>query len=330
MGNKLEMKRNMFLIVGLITSLEDIHIHSINIFMVTNELYYNKMEQSYHLDAIREIRTVENQLQRAVIDIHGNRVRSEEYAQLSQPNVIEVLALTKRKDRVDSVRGTFTFNNNIDVSKLKDSSSLWIIIGAGLLNYDVILRNAYIIKYPPDLCLTSVEITYSNGIDELKEISTGGHIGTVHGYATGVLFNYYARYINGKEKLTGYRINDEGIANVNWSSGVKISWYEAWGNEPTHERARIDYPDGSFEQWDLYMLNRYGENISRYDFYNLQRLGRANPFDLSYEYIINASEFKGRTIDIVGLFSAGVTAARKMDSEYGKIGGLGPVRFFYH
>jgi len=326
------MKKNLSIILYLIVSIQS--VDGLNVF---REMEYNRSERGYHFQNIHELKTIENQLQRSVIDIHGNRVRSEEYARLSQPNVIEVLALTKRKDRVDSVRGTFTFANNIDVSKLEigyqNGYSLWTIAKIGILNYELLLWHASILKHSPDISITSVEIIYSNGIDELKEIAKGGHPLVPRGGsypAQTALFNYYARYVNGKEKLVGHRIDDTAINSINWSVEVKTSYHVPLGSQPTHEWARMDYPDGTFEQWDVYTINRYGEIISTWDVFR----GKYNPFDINYEYIITASEFGERTIDMVGFESPQLCAFGKVfnaeDFGWNWGGVLGPVRFFYY
>jgi hypothetical protein len=110
--------------------------------------------------AAAEIRLAEYREGKSLIDVHGNRVRLEEYVVRPQPNQFKFVVLDQRDEKLDYFFYSGTFNQTLptDLSlALKDI-------------------NGKFGTTAPDYYLTAYEMGQSNTQDSIHDTGTGGHL----------------------------------------------------------------------------------------------------------------------------------------------------------
>jgi len=282
--------------------------------------------------AARELKLAELQQGKALVDVHGNRVRVEEYVIRPRADQFKLVVLNKRESRFDYFYYLGTFNKALPDDLSTALRQLGGSAGAA-----------------PSYYLTGFETGRSNLTDSLLEVARGGHPVDVNGNAdasddiafffdTGLdryrdvsgesvyqtLFDDYGFYLNGKLKYgwsgTGIQAYSDAAqaSTTDPLSGAALTSSNAYldgtGNlaarsvsvtfpngEKIHQKIYESYSDGAFLSWDNYIIDDEGNVASFADFDGIrtgtgfkERLLRYN-----YEQVITASEFSGRKIDLV-------------------------------
>ncbi len=100
------------------------------------------------LELAMEEKNVDLHLGKNLTDMHGNRVRMEEYVLRPAPNQVQLLNLTMREQRLDYIKYLATFNTTVPQS----TRGLW--------------RKEFG-RTAPDVYLTQEDLTYSNLSDSI-------------------------------------------------------------------------------------------------------------------------------------------------------------------
>lgn len=273
--------------------------------------------------AAREIKLAEFQQGKVLMDVFGQRVRLEEYIVRPRADQFKLVVLNERQARFDYFYYLGTFNTTLPADL---SVALRQISGS--------VDNA------PTFWLTGFETGRSNTRDSMIELAAGGHPVDVNSNAdatdnvsffynaatdryedvTGravyqTLFDRYGFYINGGLKYgwTGTNIAsyaDTTAATTNDphtgallpavlpARSVSTTFPDA---NQVHQMIYESYSDGTFTQWDNYIINDEGKIARQADFAGVTSGAKFKQklLDFNYEQVITASEFQGRKIDLV-------------------------------
>ncbi|MFA6092092.1 MAG: FecR family protein [Elusimicrobiota bacterium] len=281
--------------------------------------------------AAKETKLAEYQQGKVLMDVHGERVRLEQYILRPRPDQFKLVVLNDRSGRFDYFYYLGTFNKTLPT----DLSSALRQLRGGL-------------DTAPDYYLTSVETGRSNTADSMLELAQGGHLVDVNNNSdfgddvneffdpsadayvdsTGrsvyqSLFDRYGFYLNGKLKYgwTGSNIQtyDDKILSSNTDpiSGVPLNLANAYldggilslRSDPNvtfptdgkvYQRIYESYGDGSFISWDSYILDDQGRVADSSEFASLTGTALSTRLlDFNYEQVVTATEFGGRKIDLV-------------------------------
>ncbi len=110
--------------------------------------------------AAEESRNADFQVGKSLIDVNGQRVRTEEYITRAAANEFKLVVLNQRATRFDYFTYTGTFNKD-----LPEDLSVALRESRGALGATA-----------PDYYLTSYETLMSNTVDNITESATGGHL----------------------------------------------------------------------------------------------------------------------------------------------------------
>ena len=77
------------------------------------EVNESKNREQMETIGVQDIRLGEYQDGKTLTDIHGNRVRLEQYVLIPKPNQIEILTYSKRDTGVDTLKAVYTLNKDI-------------------------------------------------------------------------------------------------------------------------------------------------------------------------------------------------------------------------
>ncbi|MFC1679573.1 FecR domain-containing protein [Elusimicrobiota bacterium] len=275
--------------------------------------------------AARELKLAEYQQGKSMIDVHGKRVRLEEYILRPEPNQFKLVILNERADRFDYFYYHGTFNKQLPT----DLSVALAQLGGTL-------------DATPEYYLTGFETGRSNTQDSIREVALDGHPVDVNNNVdqddnitsffdpdqdsyvdvTGrdvyqTIFDRYGFYVNGILKygwddnggpLTSYE-NRVWATNVDPISGaalgVALPIRSVASSFPSADRVHQNifesYSDGTSITWDNYIINDEGEIASTDDFAGVTSGSdfRERILGWNYEQVVTATEFNGRRIDLV-------------------------------
>ena len=110
--------------------------------------------------AAEESRNADFQVGKSLIDVNGQRVRTEEYITRAASNEFKLVVLNERATRFDYFTYTGTFNKD-----LPEDLSVALRQSRGTLGATA-----------PDYYLTSYQTLMSNTVDNITETATGGHL----------------------------------------------------------------------------------------------------------------------------------------------------------
>ncbi|OGS27315.1 MAG: hypothetical protein A2297_00520 [Elusimicrobia bacterium RIFOXYB2_FULL_48_7] len=79
------------------------------------EVNDSKSREQMETIGVQDLKLGEYQDGKSLTDVHGNRVRLEQYILVPQPNQIEFLTYTKRDTGVDTLKAVYTLNKDIPV-----------------------------------------------------------------------------------------------------------------------------------------------------------------------------------------------------------------------
>lgn len=299
---------------------------------VRREIRLDMTRESLLDAAAREIKLGEYQQGKALIDVHGRRVRVEEYIIRPRADQFKFVVLNKRDGRIDYFYYLGTFNAALPTDL---SSALRLLRGS--------------VDSSPGTWLTGFETGRSNTTDSILEIGEGGHpvdvnnngdadddVAYFYDGGTGgfedvsdrsvflTLFDRYGLYLNGKLKYgwRGTNIDSNSDAtessNTDPISGAALTSANAYldgtgflasrsvsvtypDSQSMHQRVYESYSDGAFLSWDNYIIRDNGEVAKLGDFSGITSGAgfEAKLLDFNYEQVITASEFNGRSIDLV-------------------------------
>ncbi len=110
--------------------------------------------------AAAEIKLAEFQNGKAIIDVHGKRVRLEEYVVRPAENQFKYVVLNTRENRFDFGKLLFTFNSALPRDLTEATKNMFY--------YDGVTK--------PSNWLTGVDSVMSNTVDKVNEVATGGNM----------------------------------------------------------------------------------------------------------------------------------------------------------
>jgi len=272
--------------------------------------------------ATREIKTAVFQQGMASIDASGDRVRVEDFILRPAPNQFKLVVLNSSKDSgFDYFTYLGTFNTSLPPNLSIALDELPGTVGA-----------------PPAYYLTSFQVVRSNTTDSIVQMGTGGHpvdvnfngdpnsavtvlfnpatnsymnVAGLHVYQT--LFDNYGLYVDGSLKFgwIGNNIQSGVYGSVDPPAlasttdpftGATLATplpaqtlsttYPSAGQ--AHQMVYQSYSDGTFIQFDNYAMNGQGQIAT-----SLQFEAPSGLQNFNYEQVITATEFQGRSIDLV-------------------------------
>ncbi|MFH1726005.1 MAG: FecR family protein [Elusimicrobiota bacterium] len=282
--------------------------------------------------AAREIKLSEYQLGKALVDVHGDRVRVEGYVLRPRADQFKLVVLNRRSERFDYFYYLGTFNKALPTD-----------LGVA------VRRLGGAVDAAAEFFLTGFETGRSNLTDTIHEIAQGGHVVDVNGNGVGsddvslffdagqdrfvdvsgrgvyeTLFDRYGFYLNGRLKFgwsgTAVQARSEateasvtdpitGAALTSANASLDGSGLLALRSKNVtypdasrmHRRVHESYSDGSFVAWDNFSIDGEGRTAGLADFGGA-RSGSGyleGLLGFNYEQVITASEFGGRKIDLV-------------------------------
>lgn len=126
---------------------------------VRSEILNSQVKDAVLAMAAEESRNADFQVGKSLVDVHGQRVRVEEYITRPQSNQFKLVVLNERSDRFDYFTYKGTFNTT-----LPDDLSIALRQVGGTLGT------------APDYYLTAYESLMSNTIDNIIDSGSGGHL----------------------------------------------------------------------------------------------------------------------------------------------------------
>lgn len=290
--------------------------------VMRREMSLDMSKEEVQAAAAKEIKLAEFQQGKALIDVFGQRVRLEEYIVRPQADQFKLVVLNERAARFDYFYYLGTFNKALPTDLSVALRQLSGGLGAA-----------------PEWFLTGFETGRSNTRDSVVEVAQGGHQVDVNNNidatdnvaffydaakdrfvdAAGqavfqTLFDRYGFYINGGLKYgwTGNNIQSYGdvvaSANTDPITGAAVAALPVRSISVTfpspndvHQVIYESYTDGTFTQWDNYIISDDGRVATLSDFQGT-RSGisyKEKILQFNYEQVITASEFSGRKIDLV-------------------------------
>lgn len=232
-------------------------------------------------------KNVDLHLGKNLIDMHGNRVRMEEYVVRPADNQVQFLNLTMRDQRLDYINYTATFNTTVP----RDTNGIW--------------EKQW--RTQPAVYLTAENLTYSNLQDSVALNSlwfTPTWDTLVQRYILPQKQN--SLYVNnilklGAERATPYvdmtpMAGQVGLSQ--WLPGYTDGNYLA-------PRVKLVFNDGTYLQLETYRISDKGEIRTVRNWKDVAYWGEhlnELVFNTYKETIWTATEFEGRTIDTVSQF----------------------------
>jgi hypothetical protein len=290
--------------------------------VMRREMALDMSKEEVMAAAAREIKLAEYQQGKVMMDVFGQRVRLEEYIIRPAKDQFKLVVLNERASRFDYFYYLGTFNKELP----RDLSIALRQIPGGL-------------DTAPEYFLTTYETGRSNTKDSIVEIAQGGHSVDVNSNGNAnddiryfyngatesfddvqgrsvfqTLYDKYGFYINGKLKYgwTGNNITSytqvTGSSNNDPITGAALaqalptrSINTTIDADNLHQIFYESYTDGTFTQWDNYIIKDDGQVATRAEFQHAVTGVdyKKGLLEFNYEQVITASEFNGRKIDLV-------------------------------
>lgn len=294
---------------------------------VKAEVGLDMSKEQVMLAAAEELKLAEYQEGKTLIDVSGQRVRLEEYIMRPRSDQFKLVALNDRSDRFDYFYYLGTFNTTLPTDLSVALKEINGKVGSAAPDY-------YLTGYETGRSNTqdSVQETASGGhsVDVNSNSDISDDISSVYDSETDsfrsagsgekvwkTLFDYYSYKLNGTEKQ-GWNPGSS-ITPFNGTQGTGIQSYTTdirerfagdymttfsdypSGTDILHQRITRYFGNGTWEQYDNYIISDEGE-IAPLSAFNNVTSGSAYKQELlkwNYEQVITASEFQGRKIDLV-------------------------------
>ena len=297
---------------------------------VQREVALGLSKEAVQSAAAEEARRAEYQEGKTLVDVNGNRVRLEEYVLRPAPDQFKLVALNSRADRFDYFYYQAQFNQNLPEDLRVALQHLGGKDGAApdyfITSFETGRSNTidsiqevgtggHLVQAP----LVDDKVVYDATINDFRTIAAGTQFWET-------LFDNYSYRVNGAEKfgwlpaggpnITSYDYVAGGINTRIWNGGGPMTVCATQVCEDTarpsavtypsgsayHERATITYAaDGSKETYDFYIIDDEGRLATSADFGGATAGERYKDTLLKFNFqqIITATEFQGRTIDLV-------------------------------
>ncbi|MFC2061636.1 FecR domain-containing protein [Elusimicrobiota bacterium] len=250
--------------------------------------------------AAEEIKKAEYENGKAMIDVHGNRVRMEEYVVRPEDYQFKYVVLNTRDERFDFSKILFTFNKD-----LPDDLTL-------------VSKNMYYSasEEKPEWILTDMISVVSNTQDQINELASNGDMIQDENDAWRHYFGLYEFYIKGYNKdqkilwtqtvtdTNGYY--EDRTENTTYLGGEDpVSVFSQPDGEDTfHFRVKDTYGDDTWLTVDDYLIDDDGDVKTSKDLEGNFESSFGGSFEdylaeLNFERRYTSSEFGDRDIDIV-------------------------------
>jgi len=213
--------------------------------------------------AAEELKLAEYQQGKSLIDVWGNRVRIEEYIVRKnlQPNQFKMVVLNEREKRFDYFIWLATFNKELPTDLTL--ATRWLSWKEGTTLPEYYLKESY--------------SGVSNTIDKVEWKIQGNIISDNMGY----------KY---QQNLVSYKINNNEKINL-IPETMTVSYPK--GNKFSAYTYSVVFKDNSWAKESYYWIDDNGVVPTKKDFVSNGML------NYNQELVFEASEFEGRTIDLV-------------------------------
>ena len=298
-----------------------------------NEVRLDATKDEVLTAASKELKLAEYQQGKALIDVSGNRVRLEQYILRPQPDQFKLVVLNERESRFDYFFYQGTFNRTLPTDLSIPLHQIGGCVGApcdyfltsyatGRSNLTDKLAEIALGGHQVDVNHNGVA---SDGVTEFFDPAKDAYVDVTGQPVYKTLFDQYGLYANNVLKwgwsgtnLQTYSnnpltLNADPISGAALSSTLnQPSLTTTPGandvvdvTDPVHQTINQTYSDGSgnttFLKFSNFILDDNGRVPSWGVFQGAQTGSQFNQALLNYNYeqIITASEFQGRSIDLV-------------------------------
>lgn len=325
------------------------------------EVFADMIRENYQSALTNEERIGEYQLEKTIVDVHGQRVRIEEYLLRPEPSQIKFLTLNTRANRFDYGYHILTFGNEkgpVDVSSksLEDLSQvIWMNFEEEptywLTDSDIKLSNTrdhvdmnMDIGKPIEITIAIPEFPSDSEVaNESEDVSIDETLVPSSFYLPSFVVGKFSINGNPKEEFS-MKISKDGkvemvekyITSDGMKTGMEYTYNLGSMDEPTfteypevmpewefkpspygdykaHYTELVNYKDGTWMKYEEYHIDDQGKIVDwNWDYLEVSEENGEVPddkvIDAIQEYfaqqpniqiIISASEFEGRTIDLV-------------------------------
>jgi hypothetical protein len=224
---------------------------------------------------------------KTMMDMHGNRVRVEEYVLRPQANKIDFLSLTERSSRTDFVRDENIFNRDIGPNPQRDIwNTRW---------YDIVETRTY---------RTDEKITYSNCIDKVVQEFQFAYYDGSYWLQTGdaLVKNEDALWVNGLLKehriFSGFdSVNNQNFGYFTVSGpGDMLAYEDITAGGLLTAQVVKHFTDNSTLTLQYHFINDFGK-VLNYPGTTVEWMDLFN--NSSIEMNLLGSDFQNGDIDIV-------------------------------
>jgi hypothetical protein len=297
--------------------------------VMRREIAMDMTRQQVQAAAVRELRLADYQEGKSVINVFGQRVRVEEFIVRPQPNQFNLVVLNSSKSSFNYFSYLGTFNTTLPTDLSVALSQLPGTVGAPPTYYLTAFQTmrSNTIDSVVEIANGGHPVNINgNGIDaaitSYFNPATNSYVSIPAGTAFyKTLFDNDGFYVDGNLK-SGWT----GSGIQTYSSGYgALSPTLATTNDPItgaalanpltaqtqsstfpnanqiHQVIYDSYGDGTYVQWDNYIENNLGQIATASQFSGATNGSSFTQqlLNFNYEQVITASEFGGRTIDLV-------------------------------
>lgn len=246
------------------------------------EIDREKRDFEFDRKEVNQAKFWDARLNKVITDIHGNRVRVEQFVTRPASNQVKFTAISRRKNRLDYMWFLQEFNGDLP----RD------IVG-------IAFRDQWTEDEKPTLYPITQTYIHSNTIDSIEHRWEQMYIGKIElrtsngspmeDYLWGLIPTYLSLKINGQLKK---RIDFSDMSAI----PTGIQWN--YGQYPDGSRWSLEeYPDNTFLKREQYIIDDDGKVVNIW----YDKVSNINEILEKYniERIFTAFEFNGRTIDII-------------------------------
>jgi len=250
----------------------------------------DKVQGNKDLELALTEKNVDLHLGKALVDMHGNRVRMEEYVVRPAANQVEFLNLTMRDKRLDYITYVATFSGIVP----HNTNGLW---------------HKTFGDAAPSIYLTQETETFSN-MDDSVVLDTQYFTPTLDSLTQHYLLPISQNSITINQILKYGTIRahpTDAFSEMPGDVGIASFKQELVNNNYLANRTTLGWKDGTQTTFETYLIDEKG-GIRTLDpnnladrLYWIQNAGEL-VFNSYTEAIWNATEFQGRSIDVVSQF----------------------------
>ena len=296
------------------------------------EMTRDAVRQQMQAAAVRELRLADYQQGKSVINVFGQRVRVEEYIVRPQPDQFKLVVLNSAKGSFNYFSYLGTFNTTLPTDLSIALSQLSGTVGAPptyfLTSFQTARSNTIdsIVEIANGGHPVNVNNNPSNdpgeAVTSYFNAKLNAYVAIPNGTAFyKTLFDNDGFYVDGQLKTgwtgsgiqtyaAGYGAMSPVLATTNdpitgaaLAAPLPIASQSSTFPNPNqiHQLIYDSYGDGTFIQWDNYITTDLGQVASPAQFSAATNGASFTQqlLNFNYEQVITASEFGGRTIDLV-------------------------------